>query len=337
MKRTTLLIFSIVTVYFCSTNQKLNPENSFERDINKVADSVKVNDIVVKNLFKYQILAHRNNSFDKKMIVDKVYRPHQKLWDSCYAMIFGEKNSGLFNNPEGMIEWNKTLYPKHKTEFNDKAKKLLKLNLNRILTTNLKKFCQLVPYQPKATISILFTPLTGIGFGGCKADQFALELNNDHTDPEFTLEKGLPHELNHLVYEKFRERDADGNSALSQTIDEGFACYFTWIFFDGKMEKHNAVENMSQENWSWYLKNEKKIFTGVKPYFTDTSGDNPLLRNDKRKLFPQAPKTLNYWLGFRIVEKYVEKHGPNSWKDIYKLKPKEVLDKSGYENYINSL
>lgn len=337
MKRTTLLIFSVVTVYFCSTNQKLNPENSFEKDVEKVADSIKVNDIVIKNLFKYQILAHRNDSFDEKMIVDRVYGTHQKIWDSCYAVIFGEKNANLYNNPAGMIQWNKTLYPEHKAEFDKKIKKLLKLNLNRMMATNLKKFSRLVPYQPKATISILFTPLTGIGFGGCNADQFALELNNDHVDPEFTLERGLPHELNHLVYEKLRERDADRNSALSQTIDEGFACYFTWIFFDGKMERNHAVENMSQENWAWYLKNEKRIFTSVKPYFSDTSGDNPLLRNDKRKFFLQAPKTLNYWLGFRIVEKYVEKHGPNSWKDIYKLKPKEVLDKSGYENYINSL
>lgn len=337
MKRTTLLIFSVITVYFCSTNQKLNPENFFEKDVEKVADSIKVNDIVIKNLFKYQILAHHNNSFNEKMIVEKVYQPHKKLWDSCYATIFGEKNAGLFNSPEGMIQWNKTLYPNHKAEFDDKTKKLLKLNLNRVLMTNLKKFSKLVPYQPKATISILFSPLTGIGFGGCNAEQFALELNNETTDPEFTLEKGLPHELNHLVYEKFRNQDVDKNSALSQTIDEGFACYFTWVFFDGKMERHNAVENMSHENWAWYLKNEKKIFMSVKPYFADTSGDNPLLRNDKKKLFPEAPKTLNYWLGFRIVEKYVEKHGSNSWKDIYKLTPKQVLEKSGYESYINSL
>ncbi|ASK30253.1 hypothetical protein CEY12_09055 [Chryseobacterium sp. T16E-39] len=337
MKRTTLLIFSVITVYFCSTNQKLNPENSFEKDVEKVADSIKVNDIVIKNLFKYQILAHRNNSFNEKMIVEKVYQPHQKLWDSCYAMIFGEKNAALYNNPEGMVQWNKTLYPKHKIEFDNKTKKLLTLNLNRVLMTNLKRFSRLVPYQPKATISILFTPLTGIGFGGCNAQQFALELNNENTDPELTLEKGLPHELNHLVYEKFRNKDADKNSALSQTIDEGFACYFTWVFFEGKMDKHNAVENMTQENWAWYLKNEKKIFTEMKPYFSDTSGDNPLLRNDRKKLFPQAPKTLNYWLGFRIVEKYVEKHGPDSWKDVYQLTPKQVLEKSEYEKYIGSL
>lgn len=337
MKRTILYIFSIATVCFCSINQKLSPETSLEKDLEKVADSIKVNDIVVKNLFKYQILAHRNGSFDPKLITEKVYQPHKKLWDSCYAMIFGEENAALYNNAEGMIEWNKTLYPKNRAAFDEKVKRLLQINLNHVLATNLKKFNQLVPYQPKATISILFTPLTGIGFGGCKDDQFALELNNENTDPEFTLEKGLPHELNHLVYEKFRNKDANKNSALSQTIDEGFACYFTWVFFDGKMEKHNAVENISRQDWEWYIKNEKEIFTTLKPYFTDESGDNPLLRNDKLKLFPDAPKSLNYWLGFRIVEKYVEKHGVNSWKDIYKLAPKDLLDRSGYEKYVNTL
>lgn len=271
------------------------------------------------------------------MIIDKVYRPHQKLWDSCYAMIFGEKNAVMYNNPHGMVVWNRTLYPENKKAFDEKVETLLKININSVLESNLKKFNQLVPYQPKAKISILFTPLTGIGFGGCKDDQFALELNNESTDIKYTLEKGLPHELNHLVYEKFRNKDADKNSALSQTIDEGFACYFTWVFFKGKIAKYQAVENMSKENWEWYVRNEKQIFVRVKPYFQDASGENPLLRNDKMKLFPDAPKTLNYWLGFRIVEKYVEKHGADSWKEIYHMTAQEVLEKSGYERYNDAL
>ncbi|KFF25318.1 DUF2268 domain-containing putative Zn-dependent protease [Chryseobacterium vrystaatense] len=337
MKRTILLISGIAGLCFSSMNKSPGPEDSFERQVEKVADSIKVDDIVVKNLFKYQILAHKKGFFNAELITEKVYLPHQKLWDSCYAMIFGEKNAALFNTEAGMQKWNQTLYPQNKVQFDEKVKKLLKVNLNRTLSCNLKKFSRLVPYHPKAVISIVFTPLTGIGFGGCSSDQFALELNHENTDPEYTLEKGLPHELNHLVYENFRNKDADKNAALSQTIDEGFACYFTWVFFEGKIQKYTAVENMSKEQWEWYLNNEKKIFAGVKPYFSDASGSNPLLRNDQIKLFPTAPKTLNYWLGFRIVEKYVEKHGPDSWKDIYKLTAKEVLEKSGYEAYISSL
>jgi uncharacterized protein YjaZ len=147
----------------------------------------------------------------------------------------------------------------------------------------------------------------------------------------------LPHELNHIVYEKFRNADPDRESALSQTIDEGLACYFTYIFFTGNITQYEAVENMSQQQWDWYIKNEKVIFNKVKNFFSDISGNNPLLKNDKIKLFPDALKTLNYWLGFRIIMKYVEKNGKDSWKDLYTLTAKEVLLKSGYEDYIEKL
>ena len=236
-----------------------------------------------------------------------------------------------------MIKWNQTIFDKNKSEYIERTKTISKININKLFKKNLKKFNRLVPYQPNAKISILFTPITGIGFGGCDAQQFALELNNKSIDIIYTLEKGLPHELNHLVYEKFRNNDIDRNSALSQTIDEGFACYFTYIFFDRKIPEYEAVENMSKENWDWYVRNEKEIFTKTKSYFSDSSGNNPLLRNDKHKLFPDAPKSINYWLGFRIISEYVKKNGPDSWKDIYKLTAKEVLKKSDYEKYIEKL
>lgn len=46
---------------------------------------------------------------------------------------------------------------------------------------------------------------------------------------------------------------------------------------------------------------------------------------------------MNYWLGFRIIEKYVEKNGPESWKDVYHLSTTDLLEKSGYEQFIDSL
>ncbi len=151
------------------------------------------------------------------------------------------------------------------------------------------------------------------------------------------MEKGLPHELSHLAYEPFREGDPDKNTALRQTIDEGFACYFTWLFFNKEIPQYEAVENMTEANWQWYLEHEKELYTSLKPYFSDESGNNPLLRNDQFELFKDAPKSLNYWLGFRIIEKYVEKHSPDSWRDIYQLDVQEVLIKSGYEKYVENL
>lgn len=307
------------------------------RKLESVPDSVRVGEITILNLFKNQILAHRNVPYDSVRIVEKVYQPHQALWDDCYGAIFGDENASKFNTPAGMIQWNKTLYRDNKAFMDHRVSEILKMDMDKTLRDNLVKFEKMVPYRPKARISILFTPITGIGFGGCNAGQFAFELNNKTLDVQYAVEKGLPHELNHLVYEKFRGNDAEGTTALSQAIDEGFACYFTYVFFDKKITEYEAVENMTQADWDWFLKHEKEIFTKVKLYFSDTSGNNPLLRNDKLKLFPDAPKTLNYWLGFRIVSKYVEKHGANSWRDIYTLKATEVLERSGYESYIQKL
>ena len=94
---------------------------------------------------------------------------------------------------------------------------------------------------------------------------------------------------------------------------------------------------MSEKDWAWYLTNEKKLYQELEKYFYDKSGNNPLLRNEKFKLFADAPKSLNYWMGFRIIEKYVEKHGKDSWKDIYKMDSQIVFEKSGYADYSKSL
>ena len=329
---------SLFLVFSCSVKRNHKNESlTYLERLESLADSIKVDNIVVLNLFKYQILAHKYPDFDSLMIVEKVYNPHKALWDNCYGMIFGQENSKKFNNPEGMIAWNKTLYPENKEYFDNRAIALLNINLDSVLETNLNKFNKLVPYKPGARISILFTPIQGIGFGGCTNDQFCFELNNADYDVTYTIENVIPHELNHLAYDPLRTNDPMKNSALRQTIDEGFACYFSWIFFDKKIPKYEVVENMTAADWNWYIENEKEIYQQTKKYFNDESGDNPLLRNDKFKLFPDAPKTLNYWLGFRIIEKYVEKNGSETWKDIYVINVQDVLNRSDYEKYINEL
>jgi len=335
MKNYIPVVFIALTFLFsCSLkrNSIRSKPLSLIDSLKVVSDSVKVEGITIHNLFKSQILAHRNvGKYDSAMILHDVYMPHKQLWDNCYGMIFGSDNASKFNTSSGMIAWNKMLYPENKSLFDNKARELLAMNLDSILKVNLNRFNEMVSYKPKAVISIVFTPIQGIGFGGCNAEQFALELNYKNNDLDYTINKGIPHELNHLAYEPNRMKDPKHETALAQTIDEGFACYFTWVFFDGTISKHEAVENMSEAEWNWYIAHEKEIFQKVKKYFKET-GENPLLSNNKFKLFPDAPKTLFYWLGFRIIEAYVKNHEPNSWKDIYNLSSEDIYKRSGYGN-----
>ncbi|MEM9051324.1 MAG: DUF2268 domain-containing putative Zn-dependent protease [Bacteroidota bacterium] len=337
MKNKILLIgWLILLMPFLAKSQN-NTNDHFIESISGISDSITIQGITIKNLYKSQILAHQGAFYDSTMIVEKVYEPHQKLWDNCYGMIFGDANSSKFQSARGMIEWNRTLYPENKAFFDERAKNLIDLKVDSVLENNLIKFNELVPHKVESTISILFTPLTGILFGGCDNDQFCIELNYREQDIQYTVEKGIPHELNHMAYDPFRAHDPKKNTALRQTIDEGFACYFTWLFFDGEISKYEAVENMSANDWEWYMMNEKRLFTELNQYFDDESGDNPLLRNDRHQLFKEAPRTLNYWMGFRIIENYIERHGPESWKDLYELDVQTVLKLSEYEDYIDSL
>jgi hypothetical protein len=271
------------------------------------------------------------------MVVEKVYKPHQLLWDSCYGKIFGEANASKFNTIKGMVDWNRTLYPLNKKCFDERARVFVDLRMDSLLKKHLQRFNKMIPRKLTADISILFTPLQGIGFGGCSNDQFCLELNNVGYDIPYTINYGIPHELSHMAYEPNREKDPLRSSALAQVIDEGLACYFLWVFTDKTLPKYSVVEGMDKKDWEWYMKNEKEIFDKVKPYFGDISGDNPLLQNKKYQLFPDAPKTLFYWLGFRIVDMYVSKKGKKAWRDIYKMPIADVLAASGYTEYIAGL
>jgi hypothetical protein len=311
-------------------------QNTALPNLQNLPDSIKAGDIVIYNIFKNQVLAHAGGSYDSLMVINKVYRMHKPLWDDCYALIFGDENAPKFNTAHGMAEWNKMLYPDNREFFDQRINTLLQLDVETMFRKNLERFNSMVPYKPSARISIAFTPFQGIGFGGCGFDKFVFELNNTDFDVAFTLQKGIAHELNHLAYEPFRNKDPHGNTALAQTIDEGFACYFTWVFFDYKDPKELMVEEMTQAEWDWYMAHEKEIYTLCRPYFYDTSGESPLL-DFRQQLFPDAPRSLNYWLGFRIVECYVNKHGKDSWKNLYTTPIATILKDSGYEEYINSL
>ncbi|MEO1485861.1 MAG: hypothetical protein AAFU57_08940 [Bacteroidota bacterium] len=106
-------------------------------------DSTRVGGIVIRNLFKSQILAHKKKDFDSLMIIEKVYRPHKKLWDECYGMIFGEANASKFKTEKGMVAWNRELYPKNREFFDLQAKKLMDINLDSTLRANLQKFARI--------------------------------------------------------------------------------------------------------------------------------------------------------------------------------------------------
>lgn len=297
--------------------------------LEQLTDSLILGNIIVYNSFKDQMLANRAIPMDTQRIVDNVYRRHQPLWEDCYAMAFGPNNAHMFTTDTGMINWNVRIYHEQREKLDSITTLILSQQFDTMFDYHVARFNDLDYVIPPARISLAFTPLTGIGFGGCANDQFVYELNNPSYDVAYTLKAGIPHELYHII-NAGALGEAEEFRAIDLAINEGLACYFVWDYFQGSMSKREAVEEMSAADWSYYLENEKEIYQQMKPYFDDTTGDNPLLDNDGYRTFPDAPRTLYYWLGFRIVESYILENPAVTIKNLSAIPYDELLAGSNY-------
>lgn len=335
--RTLLIIGTTLLALGCSNSKKegitiSDPKQSFFEQVKEIPDSIMVGDMVVYNLFKDQILAHQNNSFDSLMIIDNVYKRHQKIWTELYAVLF---DKAMFSTETGMVDWNKTIFKEKRDSIESRVGRLMQSRFSEKLESALRGLEELTGRTPKGIrLSIILSPFEGIGFGGMENDAFILDLLDNNFDVVNMVEEGIPHELNHFIYDPTRTSDPHKETPLRLTIDEGFACFYTYKYFNKSISKAQAVEQMSNTDWQWYLTHEKEVYLKCKPFFYYQGDEDPLRQLSKEL---NAPKTLFYWLGFRIVEFYVQEHGEESWLDIYDLPVKEVLEKSGYQEYIDSL
>ncbi len=308
--------------------------------ISELKDSVKVGNLVIYNAFKYQVLAHQSGEFNPALIIEKVYKPHPELWDNCLSQIFGD--AGEMFKEEGIIEWNKTLFEKQKNLLS-KLDTLSRLNLDSLFNAHLTGLKKLTGLNAKGKWILYAGPDENysIFLGGCNTDGMAIDLAHSRTTVDL-LTEALPHELEHMVFEQAKSKDPNWNTSLGSTIDEGVACFFTYKYFKEKLPKRRVIENMTDEEFQWYIKHEKEIFERSLPFLFDISEEKNLYQCNCRaggcaKLFPDAPKSICYFLGFRIVESYVNKYGNDSWKDVYKIPLKDFLGNSGYKEYIETL
>jgi len=133
MRQTILLIFSFL--YTISYGQ----DKTLIQKVSNLEDSIKVGNLVIYNAFKYQVLSHQNNQYDTSIIVDRLYKPHPELWDSCLALIFGD--AGKMFLQTGMIEWNRRLFEKQ-PQLLKKLDTLSNLNLDSLFNSHLENLHQ---------------------------------------------------------------------------------------------------------------------------------------------------------------------------------------------------
>jgi hypothetical protein len=105
-------------------------------------------------------------------------------------------------------------------------------------------------------------------------------------------------------------------------------------------------EALFDSNTKILFEREKEIFQTLESYlFKNETEGCPVFRHCGRSyecepIIENLPEDIVdnvcYFIGFRIIQKYVEKYGENAWKDIFKIPLKDFYEKSRYKEYIES-
>jgi uncharacterized protein YjaZ len=333
----TWVLLIVFVIAGCSSKKLTHKDLSAK--LRTVDDSIRVGDMTIRNAFKQQLLAHSGGTFDSLVIRDKVYRPNRYVFDNCLGMIFGDENGKKFR-PPGIYEWNRTLLTENDSLLKVRLAVLDSVNINELFTQHLTAVQELTGQKGHGSWMVYFGPKNFQIFGGCDNHAMILDMFGDAWNTK-DINEVFAHEIEHLVFGPILGKDPHGNTGLGVTLDEGLAVYFTYTYLNQSLE-----EALYGKNTQLLYDREKEILQKLEPYFYK-SGDEacPIFLHCGRDskcapLIDGLPERLTgevcYFLGFRIIEQYVAKHGRDSWKDLYKIPIKEFYEKSEYREYIIS-
>lgn len=166
--------------------------------------------------------------------------------------------------------------------------------------------------------------LGGIGGVGMVVDFFGMP----RTDGFENFRTYLPHEISHVI-DGGSEGPSEG-TLLGVIVGEGFASYVTTRFYGGEMSAAEAL-GYTEDEWAWALEHEEDLWNLVEDRLSTRNPDEirPFRAAGTRPI-KGGPGKVGYFLGYRIVQAYVDRHAPDSWLDLYDLDAAQILEESGY-------
>lgn len=272
-----------------------------------------VTDLATQQITKLQQLKSQTPQKREKAFTEQLYTPHESLW------------KGYLGDAKSFASWmNETGYAK----LNEWKKKDLNPELlTRELYKHAQKMQEFTGYQPVGKWYLIFGP-AWTNLGGLSTSEMLIDLASAINTSNERIIKLYPHELNHQIYKNTVPESP--RLVLNRVLDEGFATYVSYLYHK---KKYTPAEELgySEDQYQYCIDNELKIKDILRRYYRDENEETSRKLADRSHYIGENfPGAIGYFIGFRIVENYVKIHGENSWKDIYKMTPLEVLEKSQY-------
>lgn len=291
----------------------------------KLPDSVAINQgsLTLYNLFKVQVKAvyeNRNKSREafKKAVLEKTYYPYESFWAGYVGnsdVYFDDVLLPLLRDSLPMIENKARLFARGKIDV-----------FFRQMTDRMQAECG---YYPQGKWYVAFghgvTDMGGFGGG-----VMVLDLTHSMSTLEHT-KFILPHEFTHQIFDFINQADTTAHG-LYRCINEGFAVYVHQKML-GPQYALPAYLLYSEEAFQFCVQREGEIFKKLKPFLLTNNPDHARALADRGyKVFKdKGPGAIGYFVGYKICEAYILKNGPDSWKDIFTMPVREILEKSGYD------
>jgi len=315
------LITTIFLAFGCKKKERIFSSQKDEMVHVSIGDSLYLTKVYIDQNSIIENYRATEDSLWLKRAIDTLFKKYYPAWNDC------------FNYPtEDLFEFHKEYAISNDTAFGGRISILQENSIDSISAEIVEKVGEISGFRPSGEHYMVYMFDTDeFNMGGCDKNLMYINMNNKDFSIQW-FKRVFPHELNHQVYEETLP-SANHDMVLWSIIDEGLSTYF-----ENKMNQSSMAESIfiSEDELKWCFENEKEIFEKTLPILYSTERKDEMSLRNKKGLMADSPGQLNYFLGFRIIEKYVEKYGEDSWKDIYVTPVEEVFIKSGYKEFVLS-
>ena len=190
--------------------------------------------------------------------------------------------------------------------------------------TNMQK---LTGYSPKGKWYIIYGP-AWTNLGGLSGGTMLIDLSHNNNSSNENIMMYFPHEITHQIYANVNTYN--DTTAMGSIIGEGFAVYMNNLYWK---DKYTLAQNLGYtEAELKACKEEKEL---IKKYFEsnkNSTDENTILtfRNRSDKLNNKLPGAIGYYIGYKIIDAYVNKFGKDAWKDVFIKSPMEIYKLSEF-------
>jgi uncharacterized protein YjaZ len=248
------------------------------------------------------------------IMLDSIYYPYTGLWE------------GYIGPPASFLSWKNNTAFDELEQYQAKAARIDTDSLHRYLLTANEKMRMLTGYGTHGKWFVFFGP-KWTNLGGLSGGTMVIDLANIANRSKQDITRAIPHEISHQIYAHTCPDPSP--TVLESVINEGLACYVSYLFHEGLTSIANEL-SYREEEYATCRERDSEVLGLLQPHVGSADGEvRTRFRHRGYRFAEGLPGAIGYYIGFRIVEEYVNRHGEDAWKQIYTLHPHEVLERSG--------